>query len=63
MKYEADADHIAHAVVGGADAIVSWNFKHIVKLKTKMATRLLCVERGYRLIDIITPEEVLENVD
>ena len=63
LRYSADAEHLAFAIVGGADAIVSWNLDHIVKLKTKMAVRVLAVERGYRLIDVVTPLEVLEGVD
>ena len=31
----ADAYHIAIAVVCGADVIVSWNFRHIVRRKTR----------------------------
>ena len=35
-KYFADALHIAAAVLGGADILVSWNFKHLVKRSTRL---------------------------
>jgi predicted nucleic acid-binding protein len=35
-KYEEDAFHIAIASVNNLDVLISWNFSHIVKLKTKM---------------------------
>lgn len=60
-KYEDDAFHIAVASVNDLDAIISWNFKHIVKLKTKkevFGTNLLM---GYKEIDIYSPMEVIEN--
>ncbi|MCP4989321.1 MAG: type II toxin-antitoxin system VapC family toxin [Colwellia sp.] len=60
-KYEDDAFHIAVASVNNLDAIISWNFKHIVKLKTKkevFGTNLLM---GYKEIDIYSPMEVIEN--
>ena len=35
-RYRSDALHIATAVINEIDAIVSWNFEHIVKLKTRV---------------------------
>lgn len=58
-KYRPDALHIGLAVISGADALLSWNMEHIVKLKTKREVGLLCLELGYRFIQIVTPEEVL----
>lgn len=60
-RYEADAMHIACAVVAGLDAVVSWNMEHIVKLKTKHDVKVLCLELGYRLVEIVTPPEVLPD--
>lgn len=39
-RYEDYAFHIAVASVNDLDAIISWNFKHIVKLKTKLSAIL-----------------------
>lgn len=35
-RYRSDAVHIAVAVINGIEVIVSWNFEHIVKLKTRV---------------------------
>lgn len=35
-RYRSDALHIAVAVINGIEVIVSWNFEHIVKLKTRV---------------------------
>jgi predicted nucleic acid-binding protein len=63
VKYQEDALHIAFALVLDADYIVSWNFKHIVKLKTKKAVRIIALKEGLKEIEIITPEEVVEDDD
>jgi len=34
-KYKADASHVAIAVVNRVGYLVSWNFKHLVKVKTR----------------------------
>ncbi|NLW49053.1 MAG: type II toxin-antitoxin system VapC family toxin [Firmicutes bacterium] len=52
---------MAIALLNGMDYIVSWNFKHLVKPKTKMAVRAFAIKEGYKQIEIITPEEVVEN--
>jgi hypothetical protein len=36
-KYQDDGLHLAFALLNGIDYIASWNFKHIVKPKTKAA--------------------------
>ena len=41
VKHIEDAVHIAVATVFSLDALVSWNFEHIVKLKTKGKLTLL----------------------
>ncbi|ODS38757.1 MAG: hypothetical protein A7316_07140 [Candidatus Altiarchaeales archaeon WOR_SM1_86-2] len=60
-KFKRDATHIAFAVVNDLNAIVSWNLKHIVKLKTRVKTNAINLAEGYRDIEICTPEEVIEN--
>ena len=57
-KYRDDALHIAIAVVNKVNVIVSWNFEHIVKLKTKLEVNGLNKFYGYTEIEICTPEEV-----
>ena len=61
-KYENDALHIAIASVNNLDVIVSWNFRHIVKLKTKREVTGVNAIMGYKEIEIYSPWEVVENV-
>ena len=58
-KFRNDALHIAVAVVNDLDVIVSWNLEHIVKLKTKLGVEGVNRLLGYKLVEIMTPEEVL----
>ena len=60
-KYQADALHIAIASVNNLDMIISMNFQHIVKRKTKLATGSVNLLNGYRSIEILSPMEVIEN--
>lgn len=53
-----DATHVACASVARADAIVSWNFKHIVKLEKMKAYNQVNFSYGYATLTIITPKEV-----
>lgn len=57
-KYEDDAYHIAVATVGNLDAIISWNFEHIVKLKTKREITGTNLLLGYKELEIYSPLEV-----
>ena len=61
-KYEDDALHIAIASVNNLDAVVSWNFAHIVKLKTKREVMGINTLMGYKPVEICSPWEVVENV-
>jgi len=60
-KYLSDAKHIAVASVTGLDVIVSWNFEHIVKLKTIRMTEVVNLKESYRRILINSPTEVIDN--
>jgi len=57
-KHEEDAVHIAAATIINADAIVSWNFEHMVKMKTRRGVKAINELNGYRYIDIVEPKEV-----
>ncbi|MBI5789162.1 MAG: type II toxin-antitoxin system VapC family toxin [Candidatus Schekmanbacteria bacterium] len=61
VKHEYDALHIAIASVNNLDAIVSWNFKHMVKMKTKREVKAINLLSGYKEIEIISPQEVIYN--
>ncbi len=60
IRYRSDALHIAVAVINGIEAIVSWNFEHIVKLKTRVMVNGVNRLLGYHEIEICSPEEVVE---
>ena len=59
IKASTDLAHIAYAVVYQCDVVVSWNLKHIVRLKTKVAVNGINKQLGYREIEIIAPEGVI----
>lgn len=54
-----DCQHIAAAIVGGCDAIVSWNFKHIVNHKTVMGVKAITALEGFSDILIYTPSVLI----
>jgi hypothetical protein len=60
-QYASDALHIAIATVLGVDVLVSWNFKHIVNLNKIRLFNAVNLREGYGILDIRTPQEVIEN--
>jgi hypothetical protein len=63
LKYRTDGLHIAIATVNDLDMIISMNFQHIVKRKTKIGTGSINALNGYRAVEICPPMEVVENED
>jgi predicted nucleic acid-binding protein len=57
--YPEDAYHIAIAVINDMDCVLSWNFRHIVRRKTRDVVRMVNTLNGLRQIEIITPAELL----
>ncbi len=60
-KMRADAQHIAIATVARVDVLVSWNFKHIVNLYRIHGYNSVNLRRGYPVLDIRAPREVLPH--
>lgn len=60
-KMRADAQHIAMATVGHVNVLVSWNFRHIVNLDRIHGYNSVNLRKGYPMIEIRTPREVLPN--
>lgn len=56
-----DCQHIAAAVVAECNCIISWNFKHIVNIKTIHGIRAITNLTGYKAIDILSPSVLLES--
>jgi len=59
-KWADDALHVAIASVTRCDMIISWNFKHIVHYQKILRYNAVNILRGYPVIAINTPAEVVE---
>lgn len=57
-KYENDAFHIALTTFHSLDILISWNFKHLVKRKTRIGVNLINLKEGYKPIEILAPPEL-----
>ena len=57
--YSEDAYHIAIAVINEVGYLLSWNFKHIVRRKTRDIVRMVNTLNNLRQIEIMTPAELL----
>jgi predicted nucleic acid-binding protein len=54
-----DLRHLAVATVHAVDAVVSWNFRDIVNIRTRRAVHSVNLRLGFPLIEIVSPEEVV----
>jgi hypothetical protein len=50
--------HITLATLAEVDALVSWNFKHIVRLEKIRLFNEVTVQLGYKTVNILSPREV-----
>lgn len=57
-KYFSDALHVALASVNGISYLLSWNFNHLVKVKTRRLIVLVNAIKDYPAVEIITPPEL-----
>jgi hypothetical protein len=57
-RYRNDLRHVAMATIARVDALLSWNFRHLVNLETRRAVHAVNVRLGYALLDIVSPEEI-----
>ena len=55
--------HIALATLAQADALVSWNFKHIVRLEKIRLFNAVNIELGHQPLNIRSPREVATYED
>lgn len=58
-----DCQHIAAAILSNCDVIVSWNFRHIVNVKTIRGIKVVTTLEGYKDILIYPPSALLEEVE
>lgn len=59
VKKRLDAQHVAVASVNKLDIIISWNFEHIVRVKTRKRVKAVNDLLGYHTPEIVVPEEVI----
>lgn len=59
-KAAVDAFHIASAVSGGADYLLTWNFRHLANALLRKGIETVCLSNGYQPPIICTPEELME---
>ncbi|MDR1340442.1 MAG: PIN domain-containing protein [Prevotellaceae bacterium] len=57
-KYYDDALHVAIASVNQTGILLSWNFTHLVKLKTRRMVALVNTLENYLPVEIISPPEL-----
>ena len=57
-KYLDDSMHVAIASYHDIDYILSWNFEHIVKVKTRKLVKSVNVLNDFREIEIVSPQEL-----
>jgi hypothetical protein len=57
-RFRNDMLHMALATVAEVDALVSWNFRHIVRLDKIQQFNGVNLELGYKTIGIYSPREV-----
>lgn len=56
-----DCQHIGAAISSECDCIISWNFKHIVNIKTIRGIRAITNLKGHKPIEILNPSVLLES--
>jgi predicted nucleic acid-binding protein len=61
VRYRYDSTHIAAASVNKMDCILSYNFTHINREKTKLLVGQVNAIEGYNNITICTSREVLDG--
>lgn len=59
-EFKDDALHIAYASVYEMDFLISYNYEHIVKIKTIDKVNGVNLLLGFKTPRIVTPEEVLD---
>ncbi|MBN1441555.1 MAG: PIN domain-containing protein [Planctomycetes bacterium] len=60
-RFRNDMLHIAIATVAEVDVVVSWNFRHIVRLDKIRHFNAVSLELGYKPLTIYSPREVASH--
>jgi len=57
-RYIDDALHVAIASFYNVSYLVSWNFEHLVKVRTRRLVNSVNILEGFREIEIVSPQEL-----
>lgn len=57
-RYIDDALHVAAASFYDISYLVSWNFEHLVKVRTRKLVNLVNTLEGFNEIEIVSPQEL-----
>ena len=57
-RYFDDAHHVAIASFYKVAFVVSWNFEHLVKVKTRRLVNSINLLEGFKEIEIVSPQEL-----
>ena len=57
-KYFDDALHVAVCTVSDIGLLLSWNFRHLVKVKTRKMVSAINIINDYSAVEIIAPPEL-----
>ena len=60
-RFRFDSLHVAAASVHGLDYVLSYNFRHINRVKTKLLTSRINSEEGFGTVVICTAKEILDD--
>jgi len=60
-RFRNDMLHIALATIAEVDVVVSWNFRHIVRLDKIRLFNAVNAELGYKTLAIYSPREVTSH--
>ena len=60
-KSARDRQHIAYACVYNCDMVISWNFKHMVNVKTISGVKGVNALAGYKEMPIYTPTMLISG--
>lgn len=58
QRYIDDSLHVAIASFHNISYLVSWNFEHLVKVKTRRLVNSVNVLEGFSEIEIVSPQEL-----
>lgn len=58
MKYFDDALHVAITSINKIGILVSWNFTHLVKVKTRKMIALINAIQNLNPVEIVSPPEL-----